>query len=143
MRAYYDVAMQLEAFLYFDGRCEEALEFYKAAIGGEYDVTRFAGSPAASHAGPDWGDKILHSTFRGDGFTFMASDRMPGEGEDPNPNVALSLSLASAEQAQGVFERLAGGGRVMMPFEHAFWGGKFGMVTDRFGIEWMISGGSG
>ena len=139
MVAYYNGGMQLEAYLYFDGRCEEALEFYKRALGGEYEANRFAGSPMEAHVGPEWAQKILHATFKGDGFTFMGSDRAPGEGGDIKPNVALSLATDQA-RAETVFQALADGGKIVMPLGPSFWSGSFGMVTDRFGIEWMVSG---
>jgi len=132
--------MQLEPYLYFYGRCEEALEFYKKAIGGDYDVSRYEGSPMADHVPADFRNKVMHSTFRGSGFSFMAGDGQPGKTVDPDAG-NISLSLATSDNAEGerVFKALSEGGTVGMPIAEAFWGGKFGMVTDRFGTEWMIS----
>lgn len=135
--------MQLEAYLFFDGRCEEALAFYKQILGGDYDMNRFAGSPMESEVGADWAQKIMHATFKGSGFTFMASDRRPGNTQAPEGNVALSLASTDTEEAKNVFQRLSEGGEVTMPFGPTFWGGSFGMLTDRFGQEWMVSGGHG
>jgi PhnB protein len=143
MTTAYDTGMQLEAYLFFDGRCEEALTFYKQVLGGDYDVNRYAGSPMESEVGPEWAQKVMHATFKGDGFTFMASDRPPRNGQAGEANVALSLASDDASEAKTVFDRLAEGGAVMMPFAPTFWGGSFGMLTDRFGQEWMVSGGHG
>ncbi len=135
--------MQLEAYLFFDGRCEEALAFYKQTLGGNYDLSRFAGSPMESEVGSEWAQKVMHSTFTGEGFKFMASDRRPGNGQVEQANVALSLATDDATEAKRVFDRLSEGGKVTMPFAPTFWGGSFGMLIDRFGQEWMVSGGHG
>lgn len=132
--------MQLEPYIYFYGRCEEALEFYKNAIGGTYELNRFEGSPMAEQMPANLRNKIMHATFKGDGFTFMASDGDLSKSVDPEAgNVSLSLGIADPAQAQRVFEALAEGGNVKMPFADAFWGGKFGVLVDRFGTEWMVS----
>jgi PhnB protein len=134
--------MQLEPYIYFYGRCEEALEFYKSAIGGSYEANRFEGSPMAEQVPPEQRNKIMHATFKGDGFSFMASDGDLSKTVDPESgNVSLSLGISDAAQAQRVFDALAQGGTVKMPLSDAFWGGKFGMVVDRFGTEWMITAG--
>ena len=143
MPAAYATSMQLEAYLFFDGRCEDALAFYKQVLGGNYDLNRFAGSPMESEVGPEWAQKVMHATFTGDGFKFMASDRRPGNGQAPQANVALSLATDDASEAKNLFDRLADGGNVTMPYAPTFWGGSFGMLIDRFGQEWMVSGGHG
>lgn len=132
--------MQLEPYIFFYGRCEEALEFYKSAIGGTYEVNRFEGSPMAEQVPADARNKIMHATFKGDGFSFMASDGDLSKTVDAQAgNVSLSLGITDAAQAERVFNALAQGGTVSQPFGDAFWGGKFGVLVDRFGTEWMIS----
>ncbi len=134
------VRMQLEPYIFFYGRCEEALEFYKSAIGGEYELNRFEGSPMAEQVPANLRNKIMHATFKGDGFSFMASDGDLSKKLDPEAgNVSLSLGITDAAQAQRVFNALAEGGKVNMPLGDAFWGGKFGVLVDRFGTEWMVS----
>ena len=133
--------MQLDPYLFFGGCCEEALRFYQQVLGGTYDVSRYAGSPAEEQAPPGWAQKIMHSTFKGDGFSFMASDNPYGVSN--KSSVALSLATQDAEEAKSIFERLSDGGSVVMPFGPTFWGGHFGMLKDRFGQEWMVSGGHG
>lgn len=132
--------MQLEPYLFFYGRCEEALDFYKSAIGGDYELSRFEGSPMADQVPPDFRNKVMHATFKGPGFTFMASDGRPDKKLDPEAG-NISLSLGTSDQAEGerVFNALAQGGNVVMPIADTFWGAKFGMLTDRFGTEWMIT----
>lgn len=132
--------MQLEPYIFFYGRCEEALEFYKRALGGDYEVTRFEGSPMADQVPPDFRNKIMHSTFNGNGFSFMAADGQPGKTlKADEGNVSLSLAASDTAEAERIFNALAEGGNVMMPFGDAFWGGKFGVLTDKFSTEWMIT----
>jgi len=134
--------MQLEPYLFFYGRCEEALEFYKNAIGGTYELNRFEGSPMADQVSADFRNKVMHATFKGPGFEFMAADGPEGKTLEPEAG-NISLSLATSDDAEGdrVFKALSEGGQIMMPLAEAFWGGKFGMLTDRFGTEWMITAG--
>src|SRR5690348_6853930 len=119
--------MQLEPYIFFYGRCEEALEFYKRALGGDYELSRFEGSPMADQVPPDFRNKIMHATFTGNGFSFMAADGQPGKTlKADEGNVSLSLAGSDAAEAERMFNALAEGGNVMMPFGDAFWGGKFG-----------------
>jgi PhnB protein len=132
--------MQLEPYIFFYGRCEEALDFYKAAIGGDYEVNRFEGSPMADQVPPEARNKVMHASFKGDGFSFMASDGDLSKTLDAEAgNVSLSLGLEDATKAERVFNALAQGGEVKMPFAPAFWGGKFGVLVDKFGTEWMVT----
>lgn len=132
--------MQLEPYVFFYGRCEEALGFYKSAIGGDYEVSRFEGSPMADQVPADFRNKVMHATFKGPGFSFMASDGQPGKTIDPEAgNISLSLSTSDPAEGERVFNALAQGGNVVMPIADTFWGAKFGMLTDRFGNEWMIT----
>ena len=131
--------MQLEPYVFFYGKCEEAREFYKRAIGGDFDLSRFEGSPMAEQVPADFREKVMHATFKGPGFSFMASDGRPGKQVDPEAG-NISLCLATGDEAEGrrVFDALSQGGTVGMALAKAFWGGTFGTVTDRFGIEWMV-----
>jgi len=134
--------MQLQPYVFFYGRCEEALEFYKKAIGGEYEVSRFEGSPMADDVPADFRNKIMHATFNGPGFSFMASDGQPGKSIDADAgNISLSLGSSDEEEMRRVFAALSEGGKVLMPIKDTFWGSKFGMLVDRFGNEWMVTAG--
>jgi PhnB protein len=137
--------MRLEPYLCFYGKCEEALEFYKSAIGGSYEVNRFGESPMGDEVDASWKDKVGHSTFTGDGFKFMASDGQQGSVAPANGETDVSLSLAMDAVADGdrIFNALADGGKITMPFGDVPWGGKFGMVNDRYGVSWMITAAHG
>jgi PhnB protein len=134
--------MQLEPFLFFYGRCEEALEFYKKVFGGSYDLFRYEGSPMADHVPPDFRNKVMRATFHSLGFEFMAGDGQPGKTLDPDAgNISLSIALSTGQEAEGqrIFDALGEGGTIGIPIGDVHWGGKFGMVTDKFATEWMIS----
>ncbi len=131
---------QLAPYVFFYGRCEEALEFYKSVFGGTYELMRIADTPMAADLPKDSQTKVMHSSFTAPGITFMASDGRETKAVDPDAG-NVSLALTVSEQAEGarLCKALADGGKVEMPFEDAFWGGKFGMVNDRFGNQWMIT----
>ncbi len=131
--------MQIEPYLFFHGTCEEALNFYSACFGGEFEVNRYAGSPMESQVGPEFRDKIMHATFVAGDLKFMASDGRPGAPPDGQDDIVLSLATADAAEGERVFNALAQGGEVGMPLQEMFWGGRFGELTDRFGVQWMVS----
>jgi PhnB protein len=132
--------MQLEPYLFFHGRCEEALNFYKQCLGGEIsDINRYEGSPMADQVDADFRNKVMHANFRAGDVRFMASDGRPGSPPDGNDDIALCLATSDGAEGQRVFEALSNGGNVEMPLGDAFWGGKFGMLTDKFGVQWMVN----
>ena len=134
--------MQLEPYLFFDGNCEEALNFYKNAFNGEIEgLSRWSDMPkdaAGPPVTPETGNRVMHARFKSPGVAFMASDASPGKkyGEG-----AISLSVATSDlaEAERVFNYLAQGGNVEMPMADTFWGAKFGMLTDTYGLDWMVS----
>lgn len=133
--------MQVRPYLYFDGRCEEALGFYRKALGAEVVMLmRFKDGPERGMGSPGAEEKIMHSSFRIGDTTIMASDgRCLG-----NPNFqgfALSLEAASDAEAQQLFSALGDGGQVQMPLTKTFFASRFGMLADRFGVSWMIIAG--
>lgn len=132
--------MELAPYIYFYGKCEEALEFYKNAIGGTYTLQRFEGSPMEDSVAPEDRAGVMHAHFQGNGFSFVGSDGAQRKSIDPDEgNIVLSLTLKDREEAQRVFDALARGGRIDEPLEEVFWGGMFGIAIDPFGIEWMIT----
>jgi len=132
--------MELEPYLFFHGRCEEALNFYKECLRGEIvGLNRFAGSPMESQVGSDYKDKVMHASFVAGDVKFMASDGRPAAPRDGDDDIALSLATGDAAEGERVFNALAAGGQVTMPLQDVFWGGKFGSLTDRFGVQWMVS----
>jgi PhnB protein len=132
----------IQAYLFFNGNCEQAVEFYRKALGAEVEMTmRFKESPDAPPPGmvpPNWGDKIMHTSFRVGQTTVMASD---GCGPEAKGFQGFSLSLAVFTEAEAdrYFNALAEGGKVNMPLTKTFWSPRFGMLEDKFGIGWMIN----
>jgi PhnB protein len=134
--------VKIEPYLFFDGRCEEAIEFYRRALGAEVTMMmRFKDSPEPPPPGmlpSGFENKIMHTSFRVGQTTVMASDGCSAEKADFQ-GFFLSLSVPSETEADRAFAALAEGGQVRMPLAKTFWSPRFGMVADRFGIGWMIS----
>ena len=131
--------MQLDPYIFFYGRTAEALEFYKKALGGEYELSRVSESPMSSQFPPDAQNRVMHSTFKGPGFSFMASDGREDKAIGDDGAINLALTTSDAAEGQRVFKALSDGGKVSMPLNEVPWGGSFGMLVDRFGLEWMVS----
>ncbi|MFA5111607.1 MAG: VOC family protein [Desulfobaccales bacterium] len=130
--------MQVEPYLFFEGRCEEALNFYQKALGAEVTaLMRFKESPdpAMCQAGSE--DKVMHAVLRIGDTAIMASDGM-NSGHLAFQGFGLSLSLTDKAEAERLFNALSDGGQVQMPLAETFWSPLFGMVADRFGVLWMI-----
>lgn len=131
----------IQPYLFFGGRCQEALDFYRAALGAEVDmVMRFDESPEPMPAGmlaPGFEKKIMHSSFRIGGNTIMASDGCSEE-ESGFKGFSLALQVATIAEADEAFARLSEGGQVQMALAKTFWSPRYGMLTDRFGIGWMV-----
>ncbi len=130
----------VQPYLFFGGRCEEALEFYKKTIGAEVQqLSRFKESPEPMQGLPDcFDEKIMHASVRVGDSTFMASD---GQCEGP-PNFegfSMSINVPNEAEAEHVFNALSQDGMVTMPLEKTFWTSKFGMLQDKFGVGWMVS----
>jgi PhnB protein len=131
--------MHLNPYLLFNGDCAEAFKFYEQTLGGKIEaMMTFNGSPAAEHAPPEWGDKILHATLVIGDQRLMASDAPPGQYSKPQ-GISVSISLNDRDKGERIFNALAEGGRTTMPFAKTFWAAGFGMCTDRFGIPWMVN----
>ena len=129
----------VQPYLFFNGRCEEALEFYRSALGAEVEMlSRFKDAPEPGMAQPGMEDKVMHASLRIGETILMASDGRC-DGEPRFDGFSLSIIVSNEEQAETVFNALAEGGEVTMPLEKTFWALKFGMVEDRFGVGWMVS----
>lgn len=130
--------MQVVPYLCFDGRCEEALEFYRRALGAEVMMlSRFKDSPDPAMCPGGSAEKVMHSSFRIGDAIIMASDGRC-EGRPSFQGISLSLTLPDVAKAERLFAALAEGGQVQMPFAKTFFSPGFGMVADRFGVSWMI-----
>lgn len=133
--------MLAQPYLNFDGRCEEALDFYRRTLDAEVTaLMRFKDNPEVCASGmvpPGAEGKVMHSSFRIGDSTLMASDS--GCGGRPNfEGVSLALTTANDDDAKRRFTALSDGGRVEMPLEKAFFSSSFGVVVDRFGVTWMV-----
>jgi len=131
----------IEPYLFFDGRCEEAIEFYRKALGAEVaTLMRFKDSPEPHQPGmvaPGSENKVMHARLRIGATSVMASDGRCG-GKPHFDGFALSLQTATEAEADRRFQALADGGKVQMPLTKTFFSPRFGMVADRFGVMWMI-----
>ncbi|MBS0425405.1 MAG: VOC family protein [Proteobacteria bacterium] len=131
----------IQPYLMFGGRCEEALEFYRSALGAQVDMLlRFSESPDPTPPGmlpPGFENKVMHASFRIAGNVIMASDGC--EVGTQFKGFSLSISVATEAEADRYFAALSDGGQVQMPLTKTFWSPRFGMLTDRFGIAWMIN----
>ena len=131
--------MQLHPYLLFNGNCAEAFKFYEQTLGGKIEnLVNFNGTPAAEHAPPEWGDKVLHATLAIGDERLLGSDAPPGHYEQPK-GFSVSLSLSDRDKGERIFNALAEGGTTTMPFSKTFWAAGFGMCTDRFGIPWIVN----
>lgn len=132
--------MQLTPYIMFNGNCEEALNFYAQAFHGEIkDLMRFEGSPVENMSADK--QKVMHAHFAVDGkIIFMAADGGDqGSSASKGGMMHLSINFQSGEEQQKVFEALSEGGKVTMPLQDTFWGARFGMLTDKYGVNWMFN----
>jgi PhnB protein len=130
--------MEVQPYLFFDGRCEEAIEFYRRALGAEVTaLSRYKESPDARMIPPGGGEKVMHASLRIGGTTVLASDGRC-EGKPSFQGFSLALNVANLAEAERLFASLSDGGKVQMPLTKTFFSPGFGMVADRFGVSWMI-----
>jgi PhnB protein len=130
--------MQVQPYLFFNGRCEEALEFYRRALGAEVVMLmRFKDSPEPGMAPPGSENKVMHANFRVGQSTVLASDG-DCKGAAKFEGISLSLTASNAAEAERLFAALSDGGQVQMPLAQTFFSPRFGMVADRFGVSWMV-----
>lgn len=133
--------MQVQPYLFFDGRCEEALEFYRKALGAEVKMLmRNKDSPEPPPPGmlpPGSENKVMHAVFRVGDTEVMASDGRC-QGKPDFKGFSLSITVPDEAKADKLFAALADGGQVQMPLAKTFFSPRFGMVADRFGVSWMI-----
>ena len=132
--------VHLDAYLFFDGNCAEAMRFYEKVLGGRIEMMQtYAGSPSAQDVAPDKANRIMHARLELDGRALMASDAISEDPFEGARGFALSLNYHSVDEGHRVFQALSDGGTVQMPMQQTFWAAAFGMLTDRFGTPWMIN----
>jgi PhnB protein len=133
--------VQVQPYLFFEGRCEEAIAFYKKALGAQVEMLmRYRDSPEPPQPGmcpPGSDDKVMHASLRiGEAVMMVSDGRM--QGKPAFQGFALSLDAATAAEADRLFAALSEGGQVLMPQGKTFFSPRFGMVADRFGVSWMV-----
>ena len=128
----------IQPYLTFNGNCEEAMNFYKSCIGGELNIMRFGDAPSGE-TGNDDKNLVMHSTLSADGAVIMASDGGSQHTVTPGTMITINLNFDSKEEETAVFNKLAAGGNITMSLNDTFWGAHFGMLTDKFGIQWMLN----
>jgi PhnB protein len=133
---------QLNPYISFPGNCEEAINFYKDCLDGEIlSMNYFENSPEDSPivVPADFKKKVMHVTMKFSGGTIMACDNPPQHNVIVGNNINLSIGLDDTAEADKYFNKLSEGGKVMMEMQDTFWGARFGMFTDKYGINWMIN----
>jgi PhnB protein len=131
----------IAAYLTFDGNCREAMTFYQQCLGGELQVMSFRDIPADEFQPPEEAlDRVMHACLTGTTFSLMASDTMPGTaGFTIGNHVSLVLTCQNPAEVDARVAALSAGGTVSMPPADVFWGSYFAMLTDQFGMSWMVS----
>jgi PhnB protein len=128
---------QINAYLNFDGNCREAMSFYSQCLGADLQLVPFSEMPGQAPSGTE--NRIMHAALmKGSAMLLMASDTAPGELQ-PGNNFWLNIQCESLDEIERLFGSLSQGGVVKMPLHDSFWGARFGMLTDRFGINWMLN----
>jgi PhnB protein len=134
---------KINPYLNFAGNTEEAFKFYKSVFGGEFAMLqRFKDTPEAGRVPERENEKIMHVSLPiGEVTTLMATDALESMGHKLNVgnNIQLSVEAESKNEVDKLFKGLSAGGKVTMPLADTFWGAYFGMVTDKFGVQWMVS----
>ncbi|HEY3741785.1 MAG TPA: VOC family protein [Bryobacteraceae bacterium] len=126
-------------YLTFDGTCREAMAFYAACLGGELHSTNFADAPGNPPT-PRTAERIMHARLSKDGVPFlMASDTMAGQHVQVGYNFSIAIECESVTEIDAMYAALSAGGQQTMPVADAFWGARFGMLLDKFGVQWMLN----
>jgi PhnB protein len=130
--------MQVQSYLFFNGRCEEAIEFYKKTLGAKVEMMmRFKEAPDDHNCSPGTEDKIMHSCLRIGDTAVMASDGM-AQGKPEFKGFSLTINAKDEADAERLFGALSQGGQVHQPLIKTFFSPKFGMLADKFGVGWMV-----
>ena len=132
--------MQLDAYVFFNGKCAEAMRFYEKTLGGKIQMMLKAGDSPAPPENPADRDRILHAHLELDGKHLLASDWMAPHAYEGMKGFSMSLQYDDVDEAKRVFDALSDGGKVNMAMQKTFWSESFGMLVDRYGLSWMVSG---
>jgi PhnB protein len=129
--------MGVTPYIAFNGNCREAIDFYKGALDAQVLFIQTVGASPVSDFGPP--ENIMHCTIKAAGSTIMMCDDPRVDVTAGSGNISLAIGLNDPEEARKLFDNLAEGGSVVMPLEKTFWAEAFGMLTDKFGVKWMIN----
>jgi PhnB protein len=130
--------MKLNPYIHFAGNAEEALNFYAGVLGGQVlDMQRYADAPMPTDE--DYKQKIMHARLLFNDNLIMISDVFKGEPVSTEGNIHMSVDIEEEGKIDDVFNKMAEGGAIMMPLEDTFWGARFGMLKDKFGVHWMFN----
>lgn len=126
----------LNTYLNFDGNAREAMEFYKTCLGAELVMMTFADAPIQAPPGSE--ERVMHARLTKGPLMLMASDCMPGMPFQQGTNFSLTIECDTPQEVDKLFAALSAGGKVTMPVQETFWASRFGMLTDKFGVNWML-----
>lgn len=126
----------INPYLTFPGNCEQAMTFYKDVFDGDLETMPYEESPV--DVPDDYKNKLMHATLRFGKAVLMAADAQPGQEINFGDGIHISVNVPTVDLAEQYFNQLAASGTIITPFELTFWGAKFGMLTDRFGVNWMV-----
>lgn len=129
--------LKIDSYLLFNGKCREAMEFYKSVFGGDLQMQTFGETPSDQPAAePDW---IMHARLEKGSLVLMASDSQPGHFVQNGTSISLSVNCTSLEEIENYFSGISEGASITMPLMETFWAARFGMLTDKFGVPWMFN----
>lgn len=132
--------IQWNPYLAFNGQCEAAFKFYERCLGGKIVMMMpFGETPAGEQMPPDHQDKIMHARLTVGSQTLMGSDTHPGQPYEGVKGCSIAMQVDTPEEAEKLFNALAEKGSIMMPLQQTFWAVRFGMLTDQFGVPWLIN----
>ena len=130
---------QINAYLNFNGNCREAMTFYKECLGGELTIQPVEGSPIEAQCPPAMKHQVLHASLLKDSLVLMASDMTGPDGFIKGNTISLSLNCSSQKEIETFFTKLSSDGHITHPLKKEFWGATFGVLTDKYGIRWMLN----
>jgi len=131
--------MQLNPYLMYDGNCAEAFTHYAKVLGGTLDLQRYGDAPGCESMPEANRNKIIHASLDVDSQVLMASDQPPGDSYQGVKGCSVCINVDAAQDVDRIFNELGEGGSVQMPPDETFWAQRFAMLTDRFGVPWMLN----
>lgn len=129
----------VNAYVNYNGRCQEAMNFYKENLGGELNIMLVGDTPLKEMCPPAMANQVAHAMLVKGSFVLMGTDMTPPEGYTKGNDIALSVNCSSEEEINDFYNKLSAGGKIIDPMKQQFWGALFGVVADKFGIVWMLS----